>query len=248
MPIVLVHGVPETDAIWDEFRAHLGGDEVITLSPPGFGVPAADDFGATSDDYVDWLTAELRRIDGPVDLFGHDWGGGHVFRAVAAHPELVRSWATDIAGCFDPTYVWPELAQTWQTPGAGEAGIAQRLAMSRADFANAYVARGMSEQAAARSAEAFNNTMGRCILALYRSAAQPKIAEWGADVAGLRARPGLVIIPMEDHYTGGEGLARRTAERTNAQIVVLTGLGHWWMCQDPARGAAAFSSFVASPA
>ncbi|MGH2474574.1 MAG: alpha/beta fold hydrolase, partial [Candidatus Limnocylindrales bacterium] len=82
MPIVLVHGVPETEAVWDEFRAHLAEIESITLSPPGFGAPVPEGFGATSDDYVAWLTAELRRIDGPIDLLGHDWGGGHVFRTV----------------------------------------------------------------------------------------------------------------------------------------------------------------------
>jgi hypothetical protein len=88
--------------------------------------------------------------------------------------------------------------------------------------------------------------MGRCILALYRSAAQPRMAEWGANVAGLRSRPGLVIIPAEDSYTGGEALARRTAERADAQVALLTGLGHWWLCQDPQQAAAAYGSFIAA--
>jgi len=35
-------------------------------------------------------------------------------------------------------------------------------------------------------------------------------AWWGAALAPLRSRPGLVIIPTEDPYTGGEALARRT--------------------------------------
>src|SRR5690348_17445976 len=54
------------------------------------------------------------------DLIGHDWGGGHVARLAAARPDLVRSWAMDIAGTFDPAYVWHDLAQVWQTEGAGE--------------------------------------------------------------------------------------------------------------------------------
>ena len=246
MPIVAVHGVPETDAVWEEFRAHLAGRESITLSPPGFGAPVPDGFGATSDDYLAWLSAELQRIEGPIDLLGHDWGGGHVFRTVAANPELVRSWAIDLAGCFDPRYVWHDNARTWQTPGAGEALIARRLAMSPVDRAPGYVARGMSKSAAAHCMEAFDESMGRCILALYRSAAQPKMAEWGANVAGLRSRPGLVIIPAEDSYTGGEALARRTAERVDAQVALLPGLGHWWLCQDPQRAAAAYCSFIAA--
>jgi hypothetical protein len=102
----------------------------------------------------------------------------------------------------------------------------------------------MSEPAAARCVEAFDESIKRCILALYRSAAQPKMAEWGADVAGLRSRPGLVIIPTDDSYTGGEALARRTAERTGAQVALLAGLGHWWLSQDPERAAAAYTSFL----
>src|SRR5438105_3699727 len=106
MPLVLVHGVPETDVIWDELKHHLGGQDVVTLSPPGFGAPVADGFGATSDAYVAWLATQLGGIDGPIDLVGHDWGGGHVIRLVNAHPELVRSWAIDMAGALDPEYVW----------------------------------------------------------------------------------------------------------------------------------------------
>src|SRR5437868_7946493 len=128
MTIVLVHGNPETDAIWDDLRQYLKSD-VVTLSTPCFGAPAPEGFGATSDDYIAWLADELRPLQpGPIDLVGHDWGGGHVVRLVAAHPELVRSWATDIAGCFDPEYVRHERAQVWQKPGDGEAAIAQQRA------------------------------------------------------------------------------------------------------------------------
>ncbi|MBV9170929.1 MAG: alpha/beta fold hydrolase, partial [Chloroflexi bacterium] len=82
MPIVLVHGNPETDAIWDDLRQHLGRDDVVALSPPGFGAPVPAGFGATSDEYVAWLVGELEAMPGPVDLVGHDWGGGHVLRLV----------------------------------------------------------------------------------------------------------------------------------------------------------------------
>jgi pimeloyl-ACP methyl ester carboxylesterase len=246
MPIVLVHGNPETDAIWDGLRTHLGRTDVITLSPPGFGAQVPDGFGATSDDYVAWLASELEQFEGPIDLIGHDWGGGHVMRLVAARPELVRSWTTDIAGCFDPEYVWHDFAQVWQTPDAGEAAVAQMVATPTEQRAQQLEGLGMSRVAAARVAAATDAAMGRCILALYRSAAQPKLAEWGADLTNARSRPGLVIIATEDHFTGGEVLARRTAERAGARVAVLDGLGHWWMCQDARRGADAINAFLAS--
>lgn len=244
MPIVLVHGNPETDAIWDDLRRCLGRNDVIALSPPGFGSAVPDGFGATSDEYMAWLAGELEGIAGPVDLVGHDWGGGHVLRLVLARPDLVRSWAIDIAGCFDPEYVWHERAQVWQTPGTGESAIAQQLESPSALLIARYVGLGMTQDVATRCTAAFNQVMGRCILSLYRSAAQPRMAEWGADLTPARSRPGLVIIPTEDHFTGGEVLARRTATRAGARVEILTGLGHWWMCQDPQRGATVLDAWV----
>lgn len=245
MPIVLVHGNPETDAIWDELRSHLKADSV-TLSPPGFGAPVPAAFEPTADSYAAWLAAELANIPGPIDLVGHDWGGGHVVRIATEHPELVRSWCTDIAGCYDPEYVWHDMAQAWQTPNVGEQAVAGMVGTPVADRTAQFRGLGMSESVAPRVAAAVNEEMGRCILGLYRSAAQPYMANQGKLIANAKAKPGLVIIATEDHYTGGETLARRSAERAGAKVAVLEGLGHWWMCQDPARGATVLNEFVAS--
>jgi hypothetical protein len=38
------------------------------------------------------------------------------------------------------------------------------------------------------------------------------------------------------------------AERVGAEVAVVFGLGYWWMCQDPHRGAEALRTFVLSPA
>ena len=246
MPAVLVHGNPETDAIWDALRGHLARKDVVALSPPGFGAPAADDFGATSDDYLAWLAAEIGRIEGPVDLVGHDWGGGHVMRLAIERPELIRSWTMDIAGCFDPEYVWHDMAQVWQTPAAGEAAVAGMVGAPLEARTAQFEALGMSKDVAARVAAANDATMARCILALYRSAKQPALAEWGKELAKAAARPGLVIIATGDHYTGGEVLARRSAERAGATVAVLQDRGHWWMCEDPAQGAKALDDFWAT--
>ena len=45
--VVFVHGVPETAAIWDPLIAALGRDDVVALSPPGFGAPVPEGFEAT---------------------------------------------------------------------------------------------------------------------------------------------------------------------------------------------------------
>jgi pimeloyl-ACP methyl ester carboxylesterase len=92
-------------------------------------------------------------------------------------------------------------------------------------------------------AAAADEAMGRCILTLYRSAAQPAMAHLGEQLGNAAARPGLVIVPTEDGYTGGERRARWAAEKAGAKIAVLPGLGHWWMLQDSKAGASALREF-----
>ena len=214
------------------------------MSPPGFGAPVPAGFGATADDYVAWLVGELENIAGPIDLIGHDWGGGHVQRVAASRPDLIRSWSSDIAGCADPDYVWHDLAQVWQTPGDGEAFVEAMNSMPIDDRVAGFVDAGMTPDAARACAMATGPEMGRCILALYRSAAQPAMTEWGRELEQAERRPGLVVIATADQYTGGEVLARRSAERFGADVAVLEGLGHWWMLQDPPRAADALRGFL----
>jgi pimeloyl-ACP methyl ester carboxylesterase len=247
MPVVFVHGVPETAAIWDLLVAELDlGDAAIRLSPPGFGAPAAADFTATSDAYRDWLIAELEQLGGPVDLVGHDWGAGHAVRVMTARPDLVRSWCIDLAGVFDPAYAWHDLAQVWQQPGAGEKLVNDLfVAPPVADRVTGLVGLGMRPEAARSCAEAAGPEMARCILALYRSAGQPALTQWGAEWEAAARRPGLVLVPAEDTFAGAPELAHRTAARLGAATAELPGLGHWWMQQDPAPGARALSAFLA---
>jgi pimeloyl-ACP methyl ester carboxylesterase len=53
----------------------------------------------------------------------------------------------------------------------------------------------------------------------------------------------LSILATGDPYVGADDGRRRAAERAGAQTAVLEGLGHWWMVQDPAPGAAALTRF-----
>jgi pimeloyl-ACP methyl ester carboxylesterase len=246
MPAVLVHGNPETPAVWDPVRTHLKRSDVITPRLPGFGAKAPAGFNATKEEYVAWLVAELEAVGEPVDLVGHDWGGGFVLRVACTRPELLRSWVSDVAGLLDPDYVWHDFAQIWQTPGAGEQYFVDALAQPIDDTVALYEAVGMTGDAARAFAEAADEEMGRCILALYRSAAQPEMITWGRDAEAARARPGLVIVPADDPFTGGTDKPIRQAARLGARTELLDGLGHWWMLQDPKRAARVLEDFWAT--
>jgi pimeloyl-ACP methyl ester carboxylesterase len=251
MPTVFVHGNPETVAVWDLLIAELedagaARPGLIRLSPPGFGAPIPAGFGATVGEYRDWLIDELRRFAEPVDLVGHDWGGGHVLNAVMSRPDLVRSWVSDAIGIFDVGYVWHELAQRWQTPGVGEADVAARFGAPVDKRVATLVERGMSEAVAEQVAQGQDEAMGRALLALYASAAQPVMAELGRDLERAAQRPGLALLATEDHVGGTVEQRGRAARRAGARVETLDGLGHWWMTHDPGRSARVLTGFWAA--
>lgn len=245
MKVVLVHGNPETPAVWGPLCRHLAGRQVLTPQLPGFGTPTPAGFAAGWRDYVAWLTAELEALGEPVHLIGHDWGGALVVAVACERPDLIASWTTDVLGLFDPAYVWHDMAQLWQTPGAGEEAVAGMVSLTIEARTGMFQSFGADPETAAELAGAIDEEMGRCILALYRSASQPVMADYGvAHLAAAGARPGLVIAPSDDPYTGGTDLARRAAAAAGARLEELDGLGHWWMLGDPGRGAAVLSGFL----
>ena len=88
--------------------------------------------------------------------------------------------------------------------------------------------------------------MARCVLALYRDAAQPAMAQLGEHLPAAAARPGLMILAADDHFAGTDDMRSRAAGAGRGRVAVLDRLGHWWMLQDPARGATVLTEFWAS--
>jgi pimeloyl-ACP methyl ester carboxylesterase len=245
MTIVLVHGNPETEAIWDDLVPHLRGQHVVRLSPPGFGSAIPPGFNCSIDAYRDWLEGELAKLAQPIDLVGHDWGGAHVVRIAMDCPGLIRSWTSDILGVFDVEYVWHDFAQTWQTPKIGEQAVAQMAGMSVEARAKQNESIGMTSAIARKVAAGTNEGIGKAVLAVYRSAAQPVMRDLGSCLSRAATKPGLALIATQDSYCGGEVLARRCAKHAGAKVAVLEGVGHWWMCQQPKQGADAINTFLA---
>jgi pimeloyl-ACP methyl ester carboxylesterase len=241
--VVLVHGVPETERVWDLVRAEWGRDDVVALSLPGFGRPLPEGFEPTKEAYVAWLVGELERLGEPVDLVGHDWGGGFTNRLVSQRPDLVRKWVTDAAGLVDAEgFEWHDFAKTWQTPGEGEAMVDAWLATPVDERAAIFTAEGgVPADLATILAAALDRTMTDAILTLYRSATAVH-TEWGPDFVDI-PKPGLVVVPSEDPFLS-ETSARRAAAQAGAEVVLLDGLSHWWILADPARAVSVLDDFL----
>jgi pimeloyl-ACP methyl ester carboxylesterase len=243
MTLVLVHGVPETPAVWTPLREVLARRDVVTPQLPGFGCPRPDGFEPTKEGYVDWLVSELEQLqsEGPVDLVGHDWGAGLVIRVVSTRPGLVRRWVTDVAGLADEAQEWHTLAKVWQTEGAGEEYFKTQLEAPPEPSAQVLESLGVPFEHALSMIRACDETMASCILTLYRSAVEVG-KEWAPEFHDIEP-PGLVLLPSADPFQSARH-SRRVAERAGAATVELDGLGHWWMLQDPARAGAIIEEFL----
>ncbi|MBM3718503.1 MAG: alpha/beta hydrolase [Actinobacteria bacterium] len=240
MPKVFVHGNPETAAIWDDLVVELadrGVDDVVRLSPPGFGAPVPDRWGATRTEYAAWLARELHSIGGEIDLVGHDWGAGHVFGVLAAEPTIVRTWASDCAGLLHAEYAWHDAAQAWQTPGVGERAIAGMLSLDPDAFAAVFTSLGMTDAIARAVRLGLDDETGRCVLSLYRSAAQPEMSTLGRAFTAARPGNGVVIIAENDHFAGSSEMHESIAAAVGARVLRIPEAGHWWMIEKPADAA-----------
>lgn len=234
--VVFVHGNPETADIWSPLIVELrlqGIDNIVTLSPPGFGAPVPTGWTATVIEYRDWLITQLESIGGAINLVGHDWGAGHVFSALAARPTLAQSWVADCAGLMHPDYVWHDAAQGWQTPEIGEAMVQAMVDMSDDAFAETFGALGMTDTVAREVKKGITTEMATCILALYRDAQQPTMSRLGERFFLAQPRNGLVVMAENDHFAGSLDSMEEVAGIANADTAFISGAGHWWMCEKP---------------
>lgn len=236
MPAVLVHGVPDTPELWGPVRARLARTDVVTPNLPGFGVPLPEGFSPTKEAYVAWLVDQLESIgEGPVDLVGHDWGSILVQRAASVRPDLVRTLAFG-AGPIDAEYEWHDMAKLWQTPGAGEEMVGAFAAMSVEERIEGLAGASGLRDLAEVEAPYVDDTMGECILGLYRSAVDVG-AEWQPDVEAMPPLPALVLWGRDDPFVTPR-FGERAAARVHATLEMLP-CGHWWPWEQADATAAA---------
>ena len=96
VPVVALHGFPQTHRCWDPVVERLvaAGRTVLAPELRGYapGARPADDEAYALDPVVgDVLAVVAAEGAEQVDLLGHDWGAVAVWGAAAARPDLVRS-------------------------------------------------------------------------------------------------------------------------------------------------------------
>jgi pimeloyl-ACP methyl ester carboxylesterase len=189
VPVLLLHGVPETSSAWRVVAPRLAvGRRVLAPDLPGLG---GSTFTGPYD--VPCLVEQLaalvdQEVGGPVDVVGHDWGGSLALALAGARPELVRRLVVANApyravpllrAVHIPFFALPVLPEVllrlagrqvldtaftllWRAPTALHPE-------SRAEYVAAYT----------------QPTVVRAMLGYYRAAARPRMA-----AALRRRRPG----------------------------------------------------------
>ena len=174
--------------MWDPLRARPRRDDVVAVALPGFGDPAPDGFGATKEEYADWLDRAGRARSASRWTSSATTGvPSSCSGSRRPHPELIRTLACG-GGPVDRTYEWHAMAQLWQTPGAGEEIVAGMVAMAPADLAAGLAAGGRRPSSRRGRPSASTRRMADCILALYRSAVTVG-DEWEDAVAAMPRAP-----------------------------------------------------------
>jgi pimeloyl-ACP methyl ester carboxylesterase len=253
---IFLHGAPETGVIWNGVRRRLERDGTPTeaLDLPGFGAPRPAGFDGTKEAYARWLADAVRDLDGPVDLVGHDWGAALVLRVVTALDVAVRSWAVDCASVMHREFVWHDMAQILRTSGTGEKWTAEFVAapgdaggnFGSPGWLKAAVLGACPEPAdTARIEAAMDETMGRSILDLYRSATPNIFADWGEDMSRPTSAAGLVLRATAD-VSDDPVRSAEMAANLGADTAELDGSGHWWMMKDPDSAVAVLQKFWSS--
>ena len=90
VPVVLVHGLPTSPALWRHVTPHLPGRRLLAFEMTGYGesIPAGKGRDLSLSAQADRLLAWLQHLDVPrAVLAGHDLGGGVVHIAAVRRPE-----------------------------------------------------------------------------------------------------------------------------------------------------------------
>jgi pimeloyl-ACP methyl ester carboxylesterase len=242
VPVVLVHGFPET---WWAFRKLIpllaASHRVIAVDLPGTGDSTHDDASYDSATAAAALRDLLRGLDlGPVHLLGQDIGGPTTYRLAATAPDLVRSYTfveSGLSGFGLEALMDVAQGGSWHFGFLAEPGIPemlleghereffdsryhrQRAAVLPADideFLRTYAAPG-----------GWAGSLGR-----YQS-----MVREGAELAQLGRTP--LAIPVLAVGAGGEGGFGDFSRQTMAQVathvddVIIDSTGHFIAQESP---------------
>ena len=271
VPVLLLHGVPETSSAWRDLAPVLAvGRRVLAPDLPGLG---GSSYSGPYD--VPSLVTQLAalvdsEVAGAVDLVGHDWGGSLALALAGARPDLVRRLCVANApyrsvpmhrALHIPFFALPAVPEALFRLGG------QRVVRAMIDFAWRSDP-ALDEERQAEYAAAYTDPLKvKAMLGYYRAVSRPVFAglvrgrsplarrtgAGGSDVPiaatrrGVRAEQMLVLWGALDPVlpvSTGESVVRDLGP--SCRLVTVPGAGHFVIEEAPDVVAEVLVDFLAS--
>ena len=227
IPVLLVHGYPESSYMWRPALAALSEAGWHGLAPdlPGYGDSEPDSPG-TWERHIEALDRFVTELElGPVALVTHDWGVPIGLRWACDNPGAARALVISDGGFFADRR-WHDLANVMRTPGEGERLIA---AYTRPGFGQAIhaVSTGITEDALDEYWKGFaGDTRRQGHLELYRSGDFEKLEPYEGCIARL-ALPTLIVWGGQDRFASVNMARRFLEEVPGSELAVFEDAGHF---------------------
>jgi len=234
VPVLLLHGSPDTGEMWLPLIERLG-DRVRSIAPdlPGFGAtPMPGNFELTLENFADFIRDLLvaLEITEPVVVVGTDFGGHYGLAFAVKYPELVRGVAISNTN-FSRTYEWHSFAKLYRMPLLGEFLVAGSskpiIAKSLKNFAPALPDDYIDKSYAAGFG---SPSVRKAILRMYRGRDSKDFIGWDDQLTALLAhKPSIVLWGDTDPFITPDFADRFGA----AQVHHFTENSHWLPLEAP---------------
>ncbi|MFQ6548242.1 alpha/beta fold hydrolase [Aestuariibius sp. 2305UL40-4] len=254
LPVVFLHGLLETSAIWEPVVDALPDTDRPLLALPLPGHAMGEDAARLSDDlhdgtFIDRYADVLRRtFDGPVRLVGHSTGGLVALQMARRHPDLVHDMAlvgTLFSGGLDGTRSLS--ARITEIPFVGPLTFAWVIRYWLADPAR--FRRGVETVLANRATDLALPERMRTELAQIYPEALHAVALWlgrqcvRENLAEIR-QPALCIIGTQDPVVPPAHQLDLIKALPNGHALLMK-TGHLPFLEDPTRFRALFLRWLA---
>jgi haloalkane dehalogenase len=245
-PVALaVHGFPTSSYLWRNVLPKVAdaGYRALALDLPGFG-DSPPDLPGTWEHQVENVE-RFRRALGleRLALIVHDWGGLIGLRWACDHPDAVAALVITDSGFF-PDGKWHGMAKTLRTEGEGEQFV-EAVNAELLGGAMRQLTPGMPDDAVNEYVKAFSDAdRRRGMLEMYRSGDFPKLESYRGKLAALGV-PTFVLWGERDEFAPVAGAYRFQKEIPHARMVVLEGVGHYLMEDEPERVGTEIGTFLA---
>jgi pimeloyl-ACP methyl ester carboxylesterase len=246
--VLFLHGFPETLYAWKHISLALADDyEVHAFDWPGYGLssrPPVDKLAYAPRDYAHVLDGYIgnARIDiSKLTIYATDIGALPALLLALERPDIARTIIVgDFAPFNRPHYMYESL-QTLKAGGASAEQARVQLNNNREDvLANAF-RRGLPKEAQFDVSREFKDDMSRGwsrgamttadAFAHYYANFTRDQDDFESRLAYLKT-PVKVVWGEQDLYIKKE-MGAELAERINAQLTLLPGIGHYPHLQDP---------------